>query len=212
MNPVAKNGILLCGFASVCTGLVTLTFIKTKPTIEAAELKNRYATLSQVIPDELHDNSLVTSCIQVQDDHLLGSQEPHQAYVATLNNKPSAIAIETIAPNGYSGQIDLIVGIKLDGAVTGVRIVNHKETPGLGDKIEKRKSDWVDAFIGTQVRDPKDPVWAVKKDGGRFDQFTGATITPRAVVTAVKNTVLFYQANQSALFAQAYGCGETNDE
>lgn len=212
MNPISKNGLLLALFGLVCTGIVTLTYVMTKPAIEAAELRNKYAVLNQIIPDELHDNALAEHCIQVQDDHLLGSREPHQAYLATLQGKPSAIAIETTAPNGYSGRIELVVGLNLEGVITGVRILSHKETPGLGDKIEKRKSDWVDSFIDQVVHSVKDKAWAVQKDGGRFDQFTGATITPRAVVAAVKRTALFYQANRAELFERFPACvGESNE-
>lgn len=206
MNPVAKNGLLLTCFAFACTALVSLTYIQTKPAIEQAELENKYAILTQVIPDHLHDNALVESCVLVQDDHLLSSREPQQAYVATLNGKPSAIAIETLAPNGYNGAIKLIVGFQVDGQITGVRTLSHQETPGLGDKIEKRKSDWVDTFVGAKVSGRKDPRWAVKKDGGQFDQFTGATITPRAYIAAIKRTALFYQGNKAMLFSKAYDC------
>lgn len=212
MNLVLKNGLMLCLFAVVCTGLVSFTFIVTQPAIKAAELKKKYHVLHQVIPPESHDNALVESCIWVQDDHLLGSTEPHQAYVATLHGIPSGIAIETLAPNGYSGRIDLIVGIQLDGKISGVRILSHQETPGLGDKIEKRKSDWVDAFVATEVKGAKDPNWAVRKDGGHFDQFTGATITPRAVIAAVKRTALYFEANKALLFSQPYGCDGVQNE
>nr|WP_285817779.1 electron transport complex subunit RsxG [Echinimonas agarilytica] len=206
MNSIQKNGLLLLIFALACTGLVAITYVITKPKIDEEELLNKYKVLNQVIPPELHDNELVHHCINVQDDHLLGSRNRHHAYVATLNNAPSAIAIETTAPNGYTGRIELIVGIAIDGTVTGVRVLDHKETPGLGDKIDKRKSDWIDSFVGKSVDGNKDSKWGVRKDGGQFDQFTGATITPRAVVAAVKRTVLFYQANQDELMNRAADC------
>lgn len=199
MNSISRNGLMLALFALVCTGLVATTFVLTAEDIKQAELANKFKVLNQVIPDELHDNNLAEHCIWAQDDHLLGGSKPQQAYIATLNQQATAIAIETTAPNGYTGNIDIIVGINRQGEVLGVRVLQHKETPGLGDKIERRKSDWVDSFIGKTVAGRKDPNWAVRKDGGQFDQFTGATITPRAVVSAVKNAVLFYQANGDML-------------
>ncbi|MBW8190701.1 electron transport complex subunit RsxG [Neiella marina] len=206
VNTIGKNGLVLALFALVCTGLVAATFVITAPDIKQAELDNKFKVLNQVIPHQLHDNNLAEHCFMVQDDHLLGGIAPQQAYLATLGDEATAVAIETTAPNGYTGNIDLIVGLNTQGEILGVRVLQHKETPGLGDKIERRKSDWIDSFMGKTVTDRKDPAWAVHKDGGQFDQFTGATITPRAVVSAVKNAVLFYQANADMLLSADANC------
>ena len=120
--------------------------------------------------------------------------------------------VPATAPDGYGGAIELIVGINADGTVAGVRVVAHKETPGLGDKIDARKSRWIDAFAGRSLADPAPAQWAVQKDGGVFDQFTGATITPRAVTAAVKRTLQFFEANREALLAPAATGSDTRHE
>ena len=124
------------------------------------------------------------------------------AYVARKNGKAHTIILPVTAPDGYTANIDMIVGIKLDGSLAGVRVVNHKETPGLGDKIEAKKHPWILQFPGLSLLNPKEDSWAVKKDGGEFDQFTGATITPRAVVRAVRLALTFFQKHGKELAAE----------
>ena len=128
-------------------------------------------------------------------------------YRARMNNSAIAAAIKTAAPDGYNGNIELLIAINSDGSVSGVRTLLHKETPGLGDKIELRKSDWITKFAGKKVHDENDNRWAVIKDGGMFDQFTGATITPRAVVKKVRRTVDYFKANQDVIFNTESNCG-----
>jgi electron transport complex protein RnfG len=118
-----------------------------------------------------------------------------------------AAVLASIAPDGYAGTIKLLVGINYDGSIAGVRVVSHKETPGLGDAIEAERSDWILGFNGHSLREPGEERWKVKKDGGIFDQFSGATITPRAIVAAVHNTLSYYQNNREALFAAAEESG-----
>ena len=125
------------------------------------------------------------------------------AYIATIDGKPSAIAIEAIAPDGYNGAIKIIVGIQDNGTITGTRVLSHQETPGLGDKIDLRVTDWILSFTGKAVNDENISAWKVRKDGGQFDQFTGATITPRAVVKAVKHAVTYVNQNKESILAQA---------
>ena len=206
IRTMGKNGWLLMLFGIASTGLVSVTHQLTKGHIAYAAELNQQRILNQVVPEQSHDNDLFASCIQVKSEQYLGNDEVHRAFVAKLGEQPTGIAIETTAPNGYAGSIELIVGIQLNGEVTGVQVLSHQETPGLGDKIERRKSSWVDSFIGKVLEDEKDPSWAVQKDGGQFDQFTGATITPRAVVGAVKNTLIFYDRNKDLLFNQAEPC------
>ncbi len=126
-------------------------------------------------------------------DPALGDGAPHRLYLARKNGQPTAAALETTAPDGYSGAIKLLVGADFNGTVLGTRVIEHHETPGLGDKIELRISDWISFFSGKKIEGPDDKRWAVKKDGGMFDQFTGATITPRAVVNAVRRTALYME-------------------
>jgi electron transport complex protein RnfG len=123
-------------------------------------------------------------------------------YRARLHGEPVALVIAAVAPDGYSGTIRLLVGINVDGSLSGVRVVAHRETPGLGDAIEEERSDWILGFTGKSLQNPPLQKWAVKKDGGAFDQLTGATITPRAVVKAVRQALLYYRDQKDALFAQ----------
>ncbi|MEZ9823119.1 electron transport complex subunit RsxG [Shewanella sp. 10N.286.45.A1] len=206
-----KNGLLLGLFALLCTGLVAivnqLTFAKIKQQ-EQIELSR---VLHQIIPDEIHDNELTEHCITIESSEFLGTTKPLPAYIATRNGDGVAIAIETVAPDGYNGNIKIIIGLNQAGEVLGVRTLSHQETPGLGDKIELRKSDWVTKFNGLSVSSEKDKRWHVKKDGGQIDQFTGATITPRAYVKAVKLATLYFNENKQALLSAPASC-EVDDE
>ena len=118
-------------------------------------------------------------------------------------DSPIALVMATTAPDGYSGSIRLLVGINIDGSLSGVRVVAHRETPGLGDAIDEDRSDWIRIFDGKSLQDPPEERWAVRKDGGAFDQLTGATVTPRAVVKAVRQALLYYREHQQALFSVA---------
>lgn len=205
-NPMIKNGLLLALFALICTGLVAVVNQQTFDQIKQQEQQELMRVLHQLIPDEVHDNTLTAHCTLLQDKEALGTDEPMPAYIATHDGKPVAIAMETIAPDGYSGNIKLIVGINAQGEVLGVRTLSHQETPGLGDKIELRKSDWVTQFVGKILGSENDKQWLVKKDGGDFDQFTGATITPRAYVKAVKQALWYFNHNQTQIFSQPLNC------
>ncbi|WP_205597696.1 electron transport complex subunit RsxG [Paraferrimonas sp. SM1919] len=202
---ISKNGLILAGFALICSGLVAGVYSLTKDTIKAQELLQKTKVLQEVIPTRYHDNQLNQFCIKVSDEHRLGSDQALNAYIATLAGEPSAIAIETIAPDGYNGNIQILVGLTKAGEILGVRTISHQETPGLGDKIELRKADWVLSFDGFTLANEKDPRLAVKKDGGQFDQFTGATITPRAYTKAVKNAIV-YVTKHPELFNQSPNC------
>ncbi|MCE9678783.1 electron transport complex subunit RsxG [Shewanella sp. AS1] len=203
---IIKNGSLLALFALACTALVALVNLFTADKIKEQQNRELMRILHQIIPDELHDNALIEHCILIHNSEALGIDEPLPAYIATQTGEAVAIAIESVAPNGYNGQIKLITAITVDGTVLGVRTLGHNETPGLGDKIDLRKSGWVESFAQQQIDDENDKRWAVKKDGGQFDQFTGATITPRAYVGAVKRTLLYFKANQAELLNRPANC------
>jgi len=207
-NIISKNGLILAGFALVVSAIVALTHQGTKEQIARQETKQLLKILDQVIVKGSYDNELYKHCVTTNSLQFLGSKKNQRAFVALKGNDPVAIAIETIAPNGYNGNINLIVGINAQGIVTGVRTLAHQETPGLGDKIEIVKSDWITSFNNQAVDGHKDVRWQVKKDGGQFDQFTGATITPRAVVQAVKNSVIYFKRNQQRLFSETARCGD----
>ncbi|QIA63877.1 electron transport complex subunit RsxG [Vibrio astriarenae] len=210
LNAIKNNALILVIFACASTGLVAVTNLATKNTIAEQQQKQLLRVLNQVIPTRMHDNNLYEACTLVSDP-LLGNTEPQPAYLASLNGNPTAIAIEAIAPDGYNGTIRVLVASDMNGNILGTRVLSHQETPGLGDKIDLRVSDWILGFAGQTVTDANLEDWKVRKDGGKFDQFTGATITPRAVVSAVKNATLYLNHNRDKLFAQPANCGAHND-
>jgi len=192
---------ILLLFALIGTAMVAYTYDSTRERIAANERATLLRKLHRLIPPKSHDNALLQDTLQVQNETLLGTAEPVTVYRARMHGKPIALVIAPVAPDGYSGTIRLLVGINIDGSLSGVRVVAHRETPGLGDGIEEERSDWILAFTGKSLQNPGLQQWAVKKDGGAFDQLTGATITPRAVVKAVRQALLYYQNHKEALFA-----------
>ena len=202
-NP-AKNalrGALLLGlFALITTALVAVTYQLTREKIAENERLAVLRSLHELISPTLHDNDLVQDVIYVTDPELLGDDKPKPVYRARKNGKPVAVIITTTAPDGYGGAIKLLVAVDYQGRVLGVRAVSHKETPGLGDAIEPEKSNWILRFTGKSLGNPPEKQWKVKRDGGVFDQFTGATITPRAVVKAVKKALIYYRDHRDELF------------
>lgn len=207
---MSRNGLILAAFAIAATVLVVGTAKLTAPRIAQQQQQELLNVLNQLLPPSMHDNDLVASCTLVSHPEL--GSTPQRLYRATLKGQaanqstPQALALEVTAPNGYSGAIKLLVAFNVNGAIAGVRVLEHKETPGLGDKIELRKDDWILSFNGLTVSGPDDKRWAVKRDGGQFDAFTGATITPRAVVQAVKQANLLYQQHGSSWFNAPANC------
>ena len=202
LHQITITAAVLMLFAVVGTLLVALTFEGTREQIAANEREALLRKLNILVPPERYDNAIFEDTTQVSNDHLLGTTEPVTVYRARRNAEPVALVITPVAPDGYSGTLRLLVGINLDGSLSGVRILAHRETPGLGDKIEAERSDWILGFDGRSLDNPPLEAWQVKRDGGAFDQFTGATITPRAVVKTVRNSLIYYRDNQEALFAQ----------
>lgn len=180
----AKYGLLLGFVALVCTAVSSGVYLLTKDKIEAEIAKQQRELLLQVIPQSYFDNDLINNC------QLSNHPEIQKICTALWNGKITAYALEATAPDGYSGNIRLLIGMTPQGEILGVRVLEHKETPGLGDKIETRISDWILSFNGQQINPNNLNQWAVKKDGGQFDQFAGATITPRAIVNQVKRSAL----------------------
>lgn len=197
---IRKNAIVLGLFAVLTVGVVAMIQQGTATRIDEAREQAQLQALTEILPDGSYDNNLLDSMLII-DEPLLGNRSPQPAYVATLNGQPTAIILQANAPDGYSGNIRLLVGVLADGSLAGVRVLEHKETPGLGDKIETMKSDWIYSFDGKSLVNPSTAGWAVKKDRGDFDQFAGATITPRAVVTAVHKALQYFDANRQQLFA-----------
>ncbi|HEY0721943.1 MAG TPA: electron transport complex subunit RsxG [Gammaproteobacteria bacterium] len=197
------SGFLLALFAAVGTAAVSYVHDNALPRIEAAQKAQLLGTLHQFVPPESHDNDMFRDTIEVRDQALLGTSEAITVYRARRDGAPVALVLSPVAPDGYSGDITLLIGIRYDGSIAGVRVLSHKETPGLGDRIEIDRSPWIDGFAGKSLQNPVEELWRVKKDGGQFDQFTGATITPRAVVKAVANALRYYQIHRDELFAPA---------
>jgi len=195
-----RAGALLGGFAVLGSTLVALTWEHTHARIESNRRAALLQDLNELIPASDHDNDLFTDITTVVDADLLGTPAPVTTYRARRNGSPTAAILTPVAPDGYGGAIRLLVAIRTDGTLAGVRVSEHHETPGLGDAIEASRSDWIKGFRGRSLGDPDPEQWAVRRDGGIFDQFTGATITPRAVVKAVKNALLYFEDHRDELF------------
>jgi electron transport complex protein RnfG len=194
------TAFLLGVFALVGTGIVAVTQNGTEERIRQNEREFLLRTLNSVIPATAYDNDLHADTITVTSHELLGTRKPVTVYRARKDNKPVAAVLTPVAPDGYNGDIHLLVAIRYDGVLMGVRVLSHRETPGLGDGIDIERSNWIDTFAGHSLHDPDELGWHVVKDGGIFDQFTGATISPRAVVKAVHNSLKYYAQHKEALF------------
>jgi len=166
-------------------------------------------SLTAIVPESTFDNDIFNDTITVISPKLLGTPNPVVAYRARRNGAPVAVVLTPIAQDGYNGNIKLLIAIRFDGSLGGVRVVAHRETPGLGDDIEIERSDWITTFNNHSLDSLSGSRWRVKKDGGEFDQFTGATITPRAIVKAVYQSLQYFVVNRDALFAIS---DETQDE
>ena len=197
-----KNAAVLGMFAVVTVGAVTLLQQGTADRIQAAERAAQVRALGEILPAGSYDNHLLDNSVLIQD-RLLGNKTPLPAYIALKEGRPTAAILQAVAPDGYSGAIHLLIGIHADGRVAGVRVIGHRETPGLGDKIDLAKSQWIRSFENKSLDNPEAEGWAVKKDRGAFDQFAGATITPRAVVGAVHRALQYFDAHKAELLTTA---------
>ncbi|MFT5520979.1 MAG: electron transport complex protein RnfG [Enterobacterales bacterium] len=241
-NNSMRNGIILAIFALVTTGLTALTWLLTKDQIESEKELALLRAISELVPAELYTNDPYRDCVLLTNEQLLGTKEPQHAWrlrkLEGAVEKNVAVLISSVAPNGYNGAIEIIVGHYLDNksldnksldkknlhkaslnksrplktSLAGVRVTNHQETPGLGDKIETRKSNWILQFAdlttttNNKNKNKNKNYWQVKKDGGHFDAFTGATITPRALLSAVKKNIDYFHQHQQSIFAAEANC------
>ena len=199
MRSILKSAAALGLVAVIGTSLLTGVDTLTADRIAAQERRVILEQLGQIIPRE-YDNSLLEDRIVFSDDDHFPKGQLVTAYRARLNKQPVAVVLKFNAVNGYNGNISLLAGINFDGTLRGVRVISHKETPGLGDAIEVEKSNWINSFEGKSLKRPEPALWTVKRDGGSFDQFTGATITPRAVVDAVRLALEYFETNRQFLF------------
>ena len=198
---ISRNSLLLALFAVATTLLIAATYLGTKSLIAEQKRKAEESALLEIVSRDRHDNAMLDDTLAVgPDTEGLGLEENRQIYIARRGTRPVAAIIPISAPDGYTGTIEMIVGVNRDGTVAGVRVLAHRETPGLGDKVDIKKSDWILDFNGRSLDNPPLAGWSVKKDGGVFDQFTGATITPRAVVAATARALQFAAANRILLF------------
>lgn len=196
----SKTALTLIAFSLVFTTLLAFVFGQTKAPIAASEAAARMALFAQIVPENMHDNDMLKEIVTIAPNDLLGNKQPSIANIARINNAPAAVVLEAIAHDGYAGDIKLLIAIKVDGSISGVRVIAHKETPGLGDYIDVLKSDWIKLFNGKSLTKTNEAQWKVKKDNGEFDYMAGATITPRAVVKAVRNALQYVETNKNVLF------------
>lgn len=208
LNASFKNGLILAIFALVSTGLIAIVHSITKTRIEQEIEAAMARRLNQIVKKDEYDNDVYHDCKSITADPLLGLTTRTNVYRMRKQDENIAVFISSIAPDGYSGKIKLVIGIYENGEVAGVRVTEHQETPGLGDKIEIEKSNWIDQFKGTSLAKLEQSQWQVKKDGGDFDALTGATITPRAIVRAVYSTLKYYEKSKHELYHQDSSCGE----
>jgi len=194
---IRRNAIGLGLFAIITGGTIAFTQVITAERIQEQAARAEAQALFEIIPENRHDNNLLTDTVKLPADQTLNAGEPVTAWVARRDERPVGLIMPVVAPDGYSGDIHLLVGINLQGKVLGVRVTSHRETPGLGDRIETKKSDWIHSFTGRSLGNPEPGRWNVKKNGGAFDQFTGATITPRAVVKAVQSALVYFREHRS---------------
>ncbi|WP_035516648.1 electron transport complex subunit RsxG [Pseudohaliea rubra] len=199
---ITRNGLILAAFAVATALLIAGTYLQTRERISEEQRAAEERALLQIVPREAHDNSLLDDTLPAPvGDDKLKLAEPRPIYRARRDGRVETVLVPARAPDGYSGAIDLVVGVERDGSIAGVRVLAHRETPGLGDKIDRRKGDWIDSFAGRSLKNPAPAQWKVSKDKGVFDTFTGATITPRAVVAATRRTLEYVKANEATLFA-----------
>jgi electron transport complex protein RnfG len=199
-SSIRRNSILLGLFAVLTTNIIAGTYLSTRDRIAVEQRKAQEKALLQIVPADRHDNSMLDDFFKVgADSKGLRLKKDQKIFVARQSGETVAVIIPAIAPDGYAGAINIIVGINADGSIAGVRALTHKETPGLGDKVDLKKSDWVLSFNGKSLLNPTPERWTVKKDQGVFDQFTGATITPRAVTAAVKRSLEYFRDNRAEL-------------
>ena len=203
---ISRNSALLGAFAIICTGAIALVHLMTSPAIAEQQQKALLRTVDQLIEKDSYDNDLFASCFTVENDQLLGKDRLQKVFLAKKQDENVALMIEASTFNGYSGEIKIAIAIFKSGKLAGVRVLSHSETPGLGDKIQTNKSKWIYSFAGKSYQEDQKGIWEVKKNGGKFDAFTGATITPRAVTFAVRDALIYFKMHKTFLFEHSPTC------
>ena len=201
-----RTAVILFLFVVVFTGLLSGAYFWTLPTIQAAASEEKMKLIDDVLPRTSYDNDLLQDAIELAPAPALGQDNASTAYRARKDGKTTALVFEAVAPDGYAGKIRLLIAVDTDGTLLGVRVTQHKETPGLGDYIEPKKDKnkerpWITQFDGLKPAATEEREWKVKKDGGRFDSVAGATVTPRAVIKAIRKAAVYVAENRETLFA-----------
>ncbi len=200
-SSVMRGGLTLAGIAAICTALVAITYQVTNERIAANEQAWLEQSLAPALSGLSFDSGVSESVLTIPAPHALPGADAAIVYRVYSGESPVAALFVVSARDGYAGAIRLLIGIDVDGRVTGVHVLAHRETPGLGDRVESGKSDWVRQFDGRSLSDPTPGGWRIKRDGGEFDQLTGASVTPRAIVKAIQETLQYFDANAAAIFA-----------
>lgn len=196
---IVAPALILLGVAALGAFFLAGTHDLTAPAIAAAERALKNQLLNQTLPADQFDNDLSQSVQPLAADPLLGLRRAGNYYTATLAGQPSGVILEASAPDGYAGEIRLLIGILADGHIAGVRVAAHHETPGLADYIDAARSPWIQQFVGRSLDNPEASGWKVKKDGGQFAYVAGATVTPRAIVKAVQHALQYFAAHRERL-------------
>ncbi len=201
MSAVLKSGVTLAVIAAVCAALVAITYSFTSERIAANEKAWLEKSLEPALAGLTFEGSVSGSMLVVRTPHDLPGPDDVIIYRVYADDLPVAALFAVTARDGYAGAIRVLIGIEYDGTVTGIRILEHRETPGLGDKIVASRSDWVFQFDGRSLGDPRLEQWSIRRDGGEFDQLTGASVTPRAVIKVTKETLIYFAAHRDEIFS-----------
>ena len=193
---VGRTVLVMIIFGVFFSTILEFVYTNTNPIIIKSEAEAKERLLLQVISKDIYNNDLINSFIEILPNQRLKNNVAIKAYIAKKDSKVTAVILETRAPNGYSGEIKILVGIDTKGYILGTRVVKHQETPGLGDYIDVTKSDWINIFTYSSLKNTSQSEWAVKKDQGKFDYVSGATITARAVVNAINESLNFFKENK----------------
>lgn len=199
--PEVKSGLTLAMIAGICTALVAATWQLTTERIAANQQAWLEQSLAPALSGLFYDSGVTESVMTIPAPHDLPGNRDAIVYRVYAEGEPVAALFVVNARNGYAGPIRLLIGVDTAGTVSGVLVLEHRETPGLGDRIEPGKSDWLLQFNGHSLTDPEPPGWAIKRDGGEFDQLTGASVTPRAIIKAIRTTLQYFDAHAEEIFA-----------
>ena len=196
-----SSALILAVMAAVCTALVALTYTLTGERIADNQQAFLEESLQPVLAGIEYDGPLSDSTMIIPVPHDLPGNQPATVYRVFEDEAPLAALFVVVARDGYAGPIRLLIGLTDDGRITRARVIEHRETPGLGDRIEAGRSDWINQFDGRSLADPTEDMWKIRRDGGEFDQLSGASITSRSVVKALRETLIYFNANHDAVFA-----------